>query len=390
MKSRIASVFAMLSLALALVGTTPATAGWRPTTGIAAWYDGDLPTSSFRLAPTFALDGSKGVLVGGAMLAGSEMQAPYRSSRLASGWVLDPLRRLPLELRASAAHRGGPNDPNRGVFRGEARLHFASPGLGAWMALATERAYGLSGHLMNPLIGFGAWTRRNGLVLSLDLEQRAGVLPQAGKRDSAYRASADLAKPEDRLLRVALTTTRATLRWSAGRLELESVGGVTLSLLREPKRWAQGSLTYQVAPEVAMFSTFGSRDPELYLIEPAETPRATLGLRMSHWRSAVLDAPLVARAGAIGWRARQLDNEWWALEVRAPGARLVEVAGDFSRWEPVKLEHVGGDRWETMVALEPGVHQVNVRVDGGAWMPPPGAPTSADGYGGTSGVVVAE
>ena len=76
--------------------------------------------------------------------------------------------------------------------------------------------------------------------------------------------------------------------------------------------------------------------------------------------------------------------------MRAPGARFVEVMGDFTRWEPLRLERAGGDRWQTTVMLEPGVHQVNLRIDGGAWMPPPGAPTTADGYGGTTGVMVAE
>jgi hypothetical protein len=192
------------------------------------------------------------------------------------------------------------------------------------------------------------------------------------------------------LMRVALTTTRAAVRWQANRLEVESVAGVTLSLVRAPRRWAQASVAYQMAPHVAMFGTFGSRDPELYLIEPADTPRATFGLRVSDWRSAALDVPLVARGAATGWRARKIDDRTWTLEVRAPGARLVELIGDFTSWEAIALERVSGDRWTTTVLLDPGVHQVNLRVDGGAWTPPPGAPTTADGYGGTTGVVVAE
>ena len=73
-----------------------------------------------------------------------------------------------------------------------------------------------------------------------------------------------------------------------------------------------------------------------------------------------------------------------------PGARLVEVNGDFTDWQPLRLDHVGGDRWKAIVALMPGVHQVSLRVDGGAWLPPPGAPTAADGFGGMVGVVVVE
>ena len=385
---------ALVSLAL-LVCAAPAAATWRGTSGMAAWYDGDLPTSSFRLSPTFALDGPRAVLVGGVMLSGSEMQAPYRGARLASGWLLDPIRRLPIEVRVSAAHRGGPADPDRGLVRGEARLHFATPEFGGWMALADERAFGVSGRLDAPLIGFGTWARHRGLTMSLDLEQRAGLLPQAGP--SPARSGPDSlgndaveTTTRDELLHVALTTTRASLCWQRDRLELESIAGLTLSLVRAPKRWAQVNGAFEVAPNLAAFATFGSRDPELYLIEPAETPRATFGLRLSQWRSAALETPIVARAGAAAWRARRLDGASWTLEVRAPGARIVEVSGDFTGWEPLLLEHVGGDRWAATVMLEPGVHQVNLRVDGGAWVPPPGAPTTADGYGGTTGVLVAE
>ena len=34
------------------------------------------------------------------------------------------------------------------------------------------------------------------------------------------------------------------------------------------------------------------------------------------------------------------------------------------------------------------VYTLSVRVDGGAWFPPPGLPTTSDGFGGTVGVLV--
>jgi hypothetical protein len=392
---------AMLLLPWLLLAA-PASAAWRSTSGAAAWYDADLPSTTLRLAPTVALDAPRGVLVGGMMMSSSTAQAAYRGSRLAGGWLLDPLARLPLELRASAAHRGGPLESDRGLVRAEARLHFGSPGVGGWMAIAREGTFGLNGQASDrPFIGFGTWARKSGMVLSLDLEQRSGLLPQTTRTPTPAPAPPETTRgvglgddvtPSTRntLMRVALTTTRASLQWRADRLELESVAGVTLSLVSPPRRWAQASAAFQAAPNFSLFATFGSRDPELYLIEPADTPRATFGFRLSDWRSASLDVPLVARGTATGWRARRMDDRTWSLEVRAPGARLVELAGDFTSWEPLALQHVSGDRWTATVLLEAGVHQVNVRLDGGAWMPPPGAPTTADGYGGTTGVLVAD
>ena len=106
-----------LMLVCALTIAAPAWAEWQSTAGVAAWYDGDLPTSSFRIAPTFALDSPRGVLVGGAMMSGSEMQSPFRGARLASGYVLDPIVRLPLEVRFSIADRDDPAQANRGLVR---------------------------------------------------------------------------------------------------------------------------------------------------------------------------------------------------------------------------------------------------------------------------------
>ncbi|HET9325184.1 MAG TPA: glycogen-binding domain-containing protein [Candidatus Eisenbacteria bacterium] len=397
MKRRVA--FCVL---LAPILASPALAQWRATTGVAASYDSDLPGASFRLAPTFALDGQRAVLVGTVMASGFKDVSAFRATKLSGGYVLDPIRRLPIELKALVAHRVGPGWSDRGLARAEARLHFATRTAGAWMGLATEQAFGLTGQLGDrPLIGFGTWTRHRGLTVSLDLEQRSGLLPdpaQPPPRDSVKGSGPGVGVSDEatgpgarnQLLRVALTTTRVSAHWQSSRLELESVAGVTLSLTRGPRRWAQATAAYAVAPNLAAFATFGSRDPELYLIEPAETPRATCGVRLSHWRSTVLETPLVARATATKWHVRRVSRDSWSFDVRAPGARMVEMTGDFTRWEPIQLQHQGGDRWSAIMILEPGVHQVNLRIDGGAWMPPPGAPTSVDGYGGTTGVVVAE
>jgi hypothetical protein len=380
-------LLAVLVIAAPVAGAAPPLV----TTGVAGWYDNQVPGSPLRLGPTVALDGTHGVLVGGALLSGSEVGAPYRGARLAGGWLLGPRWHLPIELKVRAFHRGGPDDPEQGLVRTEARLHFAGPKGGAWMAMAKEQPYGFAGQLAQPLIGLGAWARHDGLSVMFDLEQRAGLLPRASKQDSS-RAAAFAATPSvpQEIMRVGLTSTRATVHWDRGRLALESVGGVTLSLIRSPKRWAEASAALQVSRDFTVFGTFGTRDPELYLIEPAESPRTSVGFRLSQWRSASLDAPLVSRASVTGWNARRLEGESWTLAVRAPGARLVEVNGDFTDWQPLRLDHVGGDRWKAIVALMPGVHQVSLRVDGGAWLPPPGAPTAADGFGGMVGVVVVE
>jgi len=76
------------------------------------------------------------------------------------------------------------------------------------------------------------------------------------------------------------------------------------------------------------------------------------------------------------------------IEVRAPAAGHVEISGDFTRWRPVTLDHVGGDRWALTTRLTPGLHRFVVRVDGGTWLPAPGLPQTVDAYEGTVSVIV--
>jgi hypothetical protein len=40
------------------------------------------------------------------------------------------------------------------------------------------------------------------------------------------------------------------------------------------------------------------------------------------------------------------------------------------------------------LVIAPGVHRVNIRVDGGAWRPPPGLSVVRDEFGGEVGLLV--
>ena len=74
-----------------------------------------------------------------------------------------------------------------------------------------------------------------------------------------------------------------------------------------------------------------------------------------------------------------------ALRVHAPDARAVEVMGDFTNWEPVRLTRAGAGWWTVTLPIRPGTHEMNVRTDGGAWIVPPGVPALRDEFGGTTG-----
>jgi hypothetical protein len=73
--------------------------------------------------------------------------------------------------------------------------------------------------------------------------------------------------------------------------------------------------------------------------------------------------------------------------IHVRGVETVDVMGDFSDWSPLMLQRRGRDLWELSVPMSPGMHQINVRVDRGAWMAPPGMPTMRDAFGGEVGLI---
>jgi hypothetical protein len=76
------------------------------------------------------------------------------------------------------------------------------------------------------------------------------------------------------------------------------------------------------------------------------------------------------------------------IVVRHPTALRVEIAGDFSNWEPIQLVAALSGVFEGKVTLPAGSHQINVRFDGGSWEVPPGFGSAPDGFGGKTGVLI--
>ncbi len=81
-------------------------------------------------------------------------------------------------------------------------------------------------------------------------------------------------------------------------------------------------------------------------------------------------------------------SDRWTLRVQAPTAARVEIMGDFTHWEPVALDRDANGRWSVRFAVAPGIHRMNVRVDGGPWGVPPGVPVLHDEFSGAVGMLV--
>lgn len=78
------------------------------------------------------------------------------------------------------------------------------------------------------------------------------------------------------------------------------------------------------------------------------------------------------------------------ITLRAPAARLVELAGDFTDWEPILLRYSGAGVWRTVLPIAPGLHRLAVRIDGGSWQAPPGSRPITSEFGSEVAEIVVE
>jgi hypothetical protein len=76
------------------------------------------------------------------------------------------------------------------------------------------------------------------------------------------------------------------------------------------------------------------------------------------------------------------------IVVQTPPASVVEIAGDFTEWLPISLTRTPAGSWELILPLTPGVHHINVRIDGGPWTAPGGTTRVTGDYDDTVGTFI--
>lgn len=76
------------------------------------------------------------------------------------------------------------------------------------------------------------------------------------------------------------------------------------------------------------------------------------------------------------------------VRVWAPGARTVELLADFVDWIPVPLIRQPNGEWRGYYRISPGLHRVNIRMDGTELDVPMNWPTAKDEFLGTVALVL--
>ena len=115
---------------------------------------------------------------------------------------------------------------------------------------------------------------------------------------------------------------------------------------------------------------------------------ASLAGTRSAGRSSLLAAFPVEAVGAqnAGYIERE-DARHVRVVLSLPGGSRARLMGEMTGWRPVDLEPIGGGRFVGSFLAVPGTYRINVALDDGPWVAPPGMPRIEDGFGGMVGLL---
>ncbi len=146
--------------------------------------------------------------------------------------------------------------------------------------------------------------------------------------------------------------------------------------------WLSGDAMFWVAQHTALVVSAGRTPADAVRGFPVAT-YASITLRFASERHATIDH---APTWAPRVTASRSAEGGVVFEVRAPTAKSIEIAADFTAWTPVSLSRVG-DVWRLERAVPAGPHRMTVRIDGGEWITPANLPRVEDEFAGAAAVI---
>jgi len=338
-------------------------------------YDGYLAAGAASLTSAASWQTARTTLAGRGSLLMFETGRTSIQGLIAAGTFSPALGPLRLEAAGEAGASAYAGYARFAHALGRVRLHLMGRGVGAWaapLAGTLSRGYGGEGAR-----GFsaGGWARLG-----------AGALEATWNRitvgDTAY------------------TDLLARAHWRAGSLDATGTFGTRVAS-RLGGRGVYGDVTGTVRfTEWLALLVGGGTYPSDPVRGSIPGRYLTLGVRLLPRAAPRTVAvrqtgagPREDPRGSAPWlpRARVAVERLDGLSVlvaRVDGAGQVEVMGDFTDWRPVALVPSGEGRYRYAIALPPGMHRFNLRLDGGPWGVPLGAGYASDEFGGSVGVLI--
>lgn len=215
----------------------------------------------------------------------------------------------------------------------------------------------------------------------------APEVPVGGMRVAMAEASATDCRYQSRL-----TDVESSVKFDYRFFEMTVRGGRRFGdgydVTPESRQWASAQAAVWISSQIAAVGGGGREPAQPTRGLPART-FATLGVMLAYWPIPRGVVPVETPASLVqAFELRPAGPTLQRITARIGGVETVEVMGDFSDWTPLPLMRRGRDHWELLVPMKAGMNQINMRIDGGQWIAPPGIPTMKDDFNGDVGVVV--
>ena len=281
------------------------------------------------------------------------------------------------------------------TFSGGVRAYLATgPRTRVWLGRAFGRAAALGTRrpLRRTEIGGSAALGRVHLAFTLanTTVDHSYMLGAVDPREPALDTMAAYPEPtaQHRVDRLALTDAVLSGRWRLRSFDFDATLGRRFSR-STPETLIWGlSVSRDLAPTLALVAAAGRAGSDPVTSVPGARYLA-VGLRLKVGAPAAVSLPARPAVDASApFRIGPPVAAGREIVVQAPGAKTVELAGDFTDWKPVGLRRWGPDSWRTLVAVSPGLHRLAIRIDGGEWCAPPGTRPVESEFGGQVAEVV--
>lgn len=342
-------------------------------------YADSLDVSAATLSPAFDFTTPSTTVSGAGTLAQGGSGIWSLQGQLAGSAFTPSLGNLRAELAGSAGGSAHEDGTRTGELLARARLHFMQSAWGVWAGGGGGRTW--DGDLWRDMLvgDLGAWARAGATTLVLSTEPAVV--------DDTIRYN----------------DTELSARWATTRLELGGVVGARaghgLPTVAGSKRaWGSVSATLWIGEHLGLVASGGSYPVDFTQGYPGgRFVQAGIRMAIGKRERSTGDTHARGRDGNVD-RDRPGDRaggtrfisafetgygagDQVTLRVRAPRARTVELSGDFTNWEAVPLERGASGWWTVTLPIQSGMHQVSVRIDGAAWVVPPGLMTVTDEAG---------
>jgi hypothetical protein len=330
-------------------------------------YADSIHARSASISPQLRVSGDRAALTAVGSL--SQLDGSWSNSgRLDASVVPFSRGRVSAELAVVTGGSSHANGARTGQMLAAARLHAATLTRGLWAGAGGGRTWD------------GAWRD----VLQAD----AGAWLAGAVSTAMISVAPTVVDDTIRYVDSFLSLHRDQAAW-----ELDGSLGVRAgqqlpTLPANRSVWGQLAATLWATRHVGVVASVGTYPVDFTQGYPGGQ-YVSVGLRLRSAPRFVLPPAIASPTRALrDFRWTRLRGESHRIRVYAGAARSVELMADFTQWRPVSMRHETRGWWSLELPIPRGTHEVNVRIDSGPWLVPPGTIARTDEFGGAVGLMV--